>query len=430
MNTTTAATAEHAARLANKGALKDAVMLYRQVLDREPDHLEALQFLAWQELCAGRLESSISMLRHARDLAPHYPAVHVALGQAQLQSGDWANANDSFDHALRLKPELAPALLYKGFALERLFERNAAASAFHGALYHAQRSGEWAAFDRLPPDLRQMISYAARCVRDRRYEMLHEAIEPLRERYGADALKRIEQCVAVYLHDVSPDYPDPRQHPKFLFIPGLSTEPFFHDHKYFPWLSELEVAVNEIRVEFLSAKRASARFQPVLTAHHGLQIPDDWRPLSNTMQWNGLYFYRHGERYSDNCRQCPVTADLLDRLPLIRLPGHSPEAHFSVLEPGAHIPVHTGVTNARLVVHLPLIIPPDCGIRIAGETHRWTEGECIVFDDTFEHEAWNHSSATRTILIFDTWNPALTQAERDGVSKLVQTISHTQLLQD
>jgi hypothetical protein len=36
-----------------------------------------------------------------------------------------------------------------------------------------------------------------------------------------------------------------------------------------------------------------------------------------------------------------------------------------------------------------------------------------VFDDTIEHEAWNDSDTPRAILIFDVWNPLLTEAERD-----------------
>ena len=40
------------------------------------------------------------------------------------------------------------------------------------------------------------------------------------------------------------------------------------------------------------------------------------------------------------------------------------EAFFSRLVPGAHIPPHYGLTNTRLTVHLPLIVPEDCGIRV------------------------------------------------------------------
>ena len=89
---------------------------------------------------------------------------------------------------------------------------------------------------------------------------------------------------------------------------------------------------------------------------------------------------------------------------------------FSVLQPATRIPPHTGVSNTRLVVHLPLIIPPNCGFRVGNETREWRPGTAWVFDDTIEHEAWNDSDRPRTILIFDIWSPFLSAAERELVS--------------
>jgi aspartate beta-hydroxylase len=80
------------------------------------------------------------------------------------------------------------------------------------------------------------------------------------------------------------------------------------------------------------------------------------------------------------------------------------------------------VTNTRVVTHLPLIIPDDCALRVGGETHVWQTGQCVTFDDTFEHEAWNRSDQTRVVLIFDNWNPDLSEAERAAVTDLVEAI--------
>jgi aspartyl/asparaginyl beta-hydroxylase (cupin superfamily) len=91
---------------------------------------------------------------------------------------------------------------------------------------------------------------------------------------------------------------------------------------------------------------------------------------------------------------------------------------FSVLQPKTRIPPHTGVSNTRLVVHLPLILPGDCAFRVGNETRVWREGEAWVFDDTIEHEAWNDSVRPRTILIFDIWSPFLTEAERELVARV------------
>ncbi len=99
---------------------------------------------------------------------------------------------------------------------------------------------------------------------------------------------------------------------------------------------------------------------------------------------------------------------------------------FSVLTPGTHILPHRGVTNTRVVCHLPLVVPEDCALVVGGEKHAWREGEAVAFDDTYEHEAWNRGNKTRVVLIVDVWNPHLTAAERDAVTALVGAIGRFQ----
>jgi aspartate beta-hydroxylase len=111
---------------------------------------------------------------------------------------------------------------------------------------------------------------------------------------------------------------------------------------------------------------------------------------------------------------------VLESLPLMRIADHSPEILFSVLRPHTHIPPHTGVINGRLTVHLPLIVPENCGALRAGDEQRpWRIGECLVFDDSFVHEAWNDSDQTRVVLILDAWNPHLSEPEREALSTAI-----------
>jgi aspartyl/asparaginyl beta-hydroxylase (cupin superfamily) len=97
--------------------------------------------------------------------------------------------------------------------------------------------------------------------------------------------------------------------------------------------------------------------------------------------------------------------------------GWAPNAFFSLLRPKTRIPPHTGVTNSRAIVHLPLTIPEGCGFRVGGETRPWIEGRPFAFDDTIEHEAWNDSDSIRTVLILDCWNPHLSEAEQEFVTR-------------
>jgi aspartyl/asparaginyl beta-hydroxylase (cupin superfamily) len=111
-------------------------------------------------------------------------------------------------------------------------------------------------------------------------------------------------------------------------------------------------------------------------------------------------------------------------MPSAQVPGYALAVFFSVLEPHTRIPAHTGVTNTRLIVHLPLLIPEKgkCFFRVGNETREFEEGQAWVFDDTIEHEAWNDSDRPRAILIFDIWNPLLSEAERERVSAMMVAI--------
>jgi aspartyl/asparaginyl beta-hydroxylase (cupin superfamily) len=120
--------------------------------------------------------------------------------------------------------------------------------------------------------------------------------------------------------------------------------------------------------------------------------------------------------------RCPRTVATLAELPQVDIPGHGPTAFFSILDAHTRIPPHTGVTNTRLTVHLPLIVPAGCGFRVGGEIREWQVGTAWVFDDSIEHEAWNDSDVPRAILIFDIWNPALTPLERDLVREATTAI--------
>jgi aspartyl/asparaginyl beta-hydroxylase (cupin superfamily) len=111
---------------------------------------------------------------------------------------------------------------------------------------------------------------------------------------------------------------------------------------------------------------------------------------------------------------------LLDALDQPEVVGRSPNAMFSLLAPGAHIPPHTGVANTRLVCHLPLIVPPGCWFRVGAERRDWQVGQAWIFDDTIEHEARNESDALRVILIVDTWHPGLSPAERRAVAAAME----------
>jgi aspartyl/asparaginyl beta-hydroxylase (cupin superfamily) len=165
----------------------------------------------------------------------------------------------------------------------------------------------------------------------------------------------------------------------------------------------------------------TADLVPYIAHPDGVPL-DQWAELNRSRKWSAFFLWRDGVRIDSHADRCPKTAALLAKAPHSDVPGYSPTAFFSILDRKSHIPPHSGVTNSRLIVHLPLVVPPQCRFRVGSETREWQEGKAWVFDDTIEHEAWNDSDVPRAILIFDTWHPALTQGERDLIRTAVPAI--------
>ena len=111
--------------------------------------------------------------------------------------------------------------------------------------------------------------------------------------------------------------------------------------------------------------------------------------------WDVFGLYGFKQKIPENCKLCPKTTSLVEQIPNMITAG------FSALKPGTHIHPHVGYTDKVLRYHLGLIIPNDCALRVGDEIRSWEEGKFLIFDDTFEHEAWNKSDNTRIVLLID-----------------------------
>jgi aspartyl/asparaginyl beta-hydroxylase (cupin superfamily) len=244
---------------------------------------------------------------------------------------------------------------------------------------------------------------------------LSEAVAELRGRFGASETARFDEALDIfagvkraYVHE-----------PLFLNFPRLPAIPFF-DRSHFPWLEALEAETSVIAAEMRGALNAAAEDElaPYIQYPRGAPV-NQWGELNHSRRWSSYFLWRDGARQDRACDQCPRTAALLERLPICRQTDYAPTAMFSALEARTHIPAHTGSTNVRLLVHLPLLLPGPARFRVGNETRAWRMGEAWVFDDTIEHEAWNDADSLRVILIFDVWNPLLSEAERALVNAML-----------
>ena len=415
------ALAENARQSAQTGQLQLATSLYTQLLQLVPGHPDALNFFGTRALNSEQFSQSIELFQRALATHSKDASLHKNLGLAYRGLGALPEALAAFDTALHIRPGYPAALLHRAAILEQLGRHQEALNGYLAALSQADKHGWLAQAAGLPSGLRHVMQRAIAAVQQARQAYLTQALMPLRAKHGAQALARVDRCLRIYLGKEPLPAAHPQQRCTLMTFPDIPAQAWF-EHGQFPWLAEIEGHTDEIRAELKAVLKGSEGFRPFITIPRDHAGAKRWEALNDSPDWNAFFFYRDGQRYDENCKRCSVTSALLDNLPLSRMAGHSPEIFFSVLKPGAHIPPHTGVINVRLVVHLPLIIPPDCGIRVGNITRDWKESECIVFDDTFEHEAWNHSDQTRVVLIFDIWNPYLTPTEQEAMRIVVEEL--------
>lgn len=206
------------------------------------------------------------------------------------------------------------------------------------------------------------------------------------------------------------------QEPTGYYFPGLPQIQFF-DTADFDWVPEVEAATDAILAELnglLTGTREG--FRPYL--HHDPNRPRvDANPLLDSLDWSALFLCENAKEDAVAIARCPRTWAAVQAAPQPRI-ANSPTVMFSLLRPGARIAPHTGMFNTRLVCHLPLIVPPNCGFRVGNEVREWEVGKLMIFDDTIEHEAWNDSDQDRVVLIFDIWRPELSEQERQEFGAL------------
>ena len=393
------------------GQLDEAARLWQQVLAIEPDHSAALLHLGQHALHRGDLPGAQLLLERAANADPTNPVIPFNQSFLFRRTGEIQREADALTRALGIDPYFLPALLARGALLERAGQQRQAAKVYNDVLTvmpDASQAEAW---------LRQPLAHARRVVEENRRTLsrfLDERLSATKARHGGASLARFDEARDVMIGARRPHL----SKPTLLYFPTLPAIPFY-DRADFPWLGEVEAATDVIRDELTGLLAAdNPDFAPYV--HHPVGAPlNQWAALNNSPDWSAWFLLKDGAPDRDHCDRCPKTAALLRKLPLADIPGIAPSAFFSLLKPKTLIPPHHGVTNARLIVHLPLIVPPGCWYRVGNETREWEPGKALIFDDSIEHEAWNGSDQARIMLIFDIWNPHLDEAERSLISELL-----------
>ncbi len=190
-------------------------------------------------------------------------------------------------------------------------------------------------------------------------------------------------------------YTSPLQYPAY-YVPGVPARTFY-DPAEFEWVRPLEEAYPVIKQELLAVlEQDAAGFQAYLSEAN-----------ARLEGWNTFNFFFYGRKFEENCARCPKTTAILESLPRFE----TDHIMFSALNPNSHIPPHAGPMNGIIRGHLALVAPEGCYIRVGRDERTWQEGKVLVFDDSFEHEVWNHSSRVRIVLFMNFWHPCFSAPE-------------------
>ena len=406
----------HAGVVAQRGGrLTDAQAAFERVIAALPDHAGALNALGMVALAQSRHADAETFFVRAAVADPNAPDLHLNVAKARRLQGDDPGERQSLEAALTIDQRHFMALLRLAELHERREEHIAAAQRWNGVV---------ALVEMASPPMPELDAIAARgrAYLARRQAALSDALDAglaaARAATSADDRRRFEACIdhvvgrrrRIYVNEC-----------EGLHYPFLPADEFF-ERKHFPWIAEFEAQTDIITAELQSLLAAGDDgFEPYVRMDPG--TPENkWTPLDHSLAWGSMHLWRHGERDEQACARAPRTAEIVSRLPLADIPGRTPTVFFSLLKPRTHLPAHSGVSNMRATVHLPLIVPEGCRFRVGGETRPWRVGEAWAFDDTIEHEAWNDSDALRAILIVDVWNPHLTATERSLLRAFFATV--------
>jgi aspartate beta-hydroxylase len=357
----------------------------------------------------GRFDEAVTAFRAAIAADPKSTALYRNLASAFRAKGDDGEELAALDGALDIDRRDLVAWIRKAELHQRRSENGPALEGWHAALSLAEPLKPWSG--PLADTLAAGQAFQAKAVAaitgavGVEIEGIAKDLDETERRRTSAFLDRalgrrqtfVNQCAGLY-------------------YPFLPADEFF-DERHFPWFADLAAATADIRAELEELLRDPGEaLRPYVRMDSG--SPDStWTPLDHSLDWGACFLWEYGEPNAPLIERCRKTAAAIAAVPGALIPGRAPNAFFSMLRPGTRIPPHTGVTNTRAIVHLPLIVPDGCAFRVGGETRPWIEGKPFAFDDTIEHEAWNDSDQLRAVLILDCWNPHLTVAERDFVTR-------------
>lgn len=339
------------------------------------------------------------------------PQLWLLLAQACAALGDDMATHLALDRVLAADATNLYAMIMKGDLVATAGDEKAAIAWYNQSLRIAEATGPH------PQDLLDRLQ-RAQAARDAAAGRFHAHLGKTMAAAGVDPRQSPPRFLEAL--DIMAGRKQPfLQEPKSFYYPGLP-QIAFYEPSDFAWLTEIEAMADVMRAEAEAVLAEDSALVPYI--ERPTNRPARPHPLLENANWSAFHLIKDGLPVEANAGRCPQTMAALAKAPLPVIPGRSPMAMISVLQPGTHIPPHNGLLNTRLICHIPLVVPAGCRLRVGNETRTVAAGKALLFDDSIEHEAWNDGDAPRAVLLFEVWRPELSEAERAALVVMFDAI--------
>ena len=330
----------------------------------------------------------------------------LRLAAVRRSLGDLGGALNAATAAVELSPRNFVSCLLLGSLREAMGALHGAQRAYRTACAHA------------PVDL------SFQPAMERQFEWARQRAEALEEWHkrllewqprdvGSDLTKDEEQRLRGFRTNLLENFNSGPVAPPVFMVPGIRRR---NISILFDFLARANWSNRRMRsgTNFLPLQKGRPK-----RFHRSCRASTRLRPTPRALVPGPIPLIRNGAIVEEFASRCPRTMEAVKKLDFPKLSLVSPTLCFSILEPNSRITPHSGITNARMIAHLPLIVPENCALRVGGEVREWETGKLMAFDDMTVHEAWNDSDRLRVVLIADLWRPELSQAERLGFTQLM-----------
>ncbi|MEE8371955.1 MAG: aspartyl/asparaginyl beta-hydroxylase domain-containing protein [Sphingomonadales bacterium] len=378
---------------------------------------ERLRALATESYQAGRFDEAAGHLKAFLELAPGDGEAALALALAEEQAGRAAEALATLGELIAKQPSNGLAAFHLAGLYAALGETGMAARFFQKAFDLKPGLARAAEHPGSSTLIHERAKVGRRIIADHMEKLHLSAVETSRQRFPEADFSRVSRALWCKYQLQPVTYLTPGQQPFGFYVPNLGKRAWY-ERAEFDWVPALEAQTRAIAEEAAAGLGDLALAKPYISER--LQGVDLWKGLAGSKDWSAVHLYNSGRPELEALKLFPRTIEALEQVPLFRLDGRPLEVLFSILHPETHIPAHYGMSNSRLTVHLPLVVPEECSVTVNGERRSARQGECLLFDDSYLHEAENASPEVRVVLIFEIAHPELSPAELLAVEESIR----------